>query len=80
MYDVLWCKARAYCNVGQGAPDEMIGLTLLLRTGPRSLKNESAVVRIFDRECGKMDGCRLTVARSDYLSLCDQVGHSSSFS
>ena len=76
---MCWCKARAYCNVSQGAPDKIIGLTLLLRTGPRSFKNESGVVRIFERECGKMDGCRLTVARSDGLSFCDQVGHSSSF-
>ncbi|RWR89970.1 Glycosyltransferase AER61 [Cinnamomum micranthum f. kanehirae] len=73
VFDVLRCKARAYCNVSQGAPDKIIGLTLLLRTGPRSFKNESGVVRIFERECGKMDSCRLTVARSDDLSFCDQV-------
>ncbi|KAL6328875.1 hypothetical protein AAG906_003892 [Vitis piasezkii] len=51
----------------------VIGLTMLMRTGARSFRNESAVVGIFQRECGKIEGCRLTVAYSDNLTFCQQL-------
>ncbi|XP_002522617.2 uncharacterized protein LOC8266830 [Ricinus communis] len=79
-YDFMRCKARAYCNVSleggnmvseKGLP--VIGMTLFMRTGPRSFKNESAVVRIFEKECAKVDGCRLMVAYSNNLTFCEQV-------
>lgn len=81
VYDLLRCKARIYCNVSlkgrisdvteNGLP--VIGMTLFMRTGARSFKNESAVVDIFGKECGKVDGCRFTVAYSNNLTFCEQV-------
>ncbi|XP_058096973.1 uncharacterized protein LOC131242397 [Magnolia sinica] len=76
VFDMMRCRARAYCNVSGGAQDKERGgvrLTVLLRTGARAFKNESGVVGIFERECGKVEGCRLTVARSDNMTFCDQV-------
>ncbi|KAJ8764723.1 hypothetical protein K2173_009108 [Erythroxylum novogranatense] len=80
-YDLIRCKARVYCNVSlqgriadvdqQGFP--VIGMTLLMRTGPRSLKNESMVIHIFEKECAKVKGCRLIVAHSNNLTVCEQV-------
>ncbi|KAK8698792.1 hypothetical protein V6N13_114899 [Hibiscus sabdariffa] len=77
VYDLIRCKARVYCNVSverrvnQEAPD--IGMTLLMRTGARSFRNETAVIRIFEKECNKVKGCRLVVAYSNNLTVCEQV-------
>ncbi|XP_020111117.1 uncharacterized protein LOC109726090 [Ananas comosus] len=76
VFDMLRCKARAYCKVGEAAvgdPKAAVRTTLLLRSGARSFKNESAVIAVFERECRKVDGCRITVARPDNLTFCDQV-------
>ncbi|XAR72393.1 hypothetical protein NMG60_11019018 [Bertholletia excelsa] len=84
VYDLMRCKAREYCNVtaaeggatgapGGGEERPAIGMTMLMRTGPRSFRNESAVIRIFERECRKVEGCRLTVAHSNNLTFCEQV-------
>ncbi|XP_050374515.1 uncharacterized protein LOC126792057 [Argentina anserina] len=75
VYDQMRCKARAYCNVSSEEEDRQkeIGMTLLMRTGPRSFKNESVVVDIFEKECAKVEGCRLMVAHSNNLTFCDQV-------
>lgn len=83
VYDLLRCKARLYCNVsssssrplveGSGLP--VIGMTLFMRTGARSFKNESAVIDIFGKECSKVEGCRLTVAYSNNLTFCEQVNN-----
>lgn len=76
VYDLMRCKARAYCNVSSEEVAHRrrnIGMTLFMRTGPRSFKNESAVIGIFERECAKVDGCRLMVAHSNNLTFCDQV-------
>ncbi|KAJ6733747.1 GLYCOSYLTRANSFERASE [Salix koriyanagi] len=80
-YDLMRCRARMFCNVSlegriaevnkQGLP--VIGMTLLLRTGARSFKNESAVIGILEKECAKIDGCRLMVAYSSNLTFCEQV-------
>ncbi|KAL3814387.1 hypothetical protein ACJIZ3_015655 [Penstemon smallii] len=68
VYDLLRCKARIYCNVSslksrvlsevneKGSP--VIGMTMFMRTGARSFKNESAVIRIFEDVCRKVKGCR----------------------
>ncbi|XP_030510001.2 uncharacterized protein LOC115724791 [Cannabis sativa] len=79
VYDLMRCKARIYCNVstvraaaGEGKVPE-IGLTLLMRVGARSFKNESAVIGIFGRECAKVEGCRMMVAHSNNLTFCEQV-------
>ncbi|KAF8012899.1 hypothetical protein BT93_I0918 [Corymbia citriodora subsp. variegata] len=78
-YDLLRCSARRYCNLSSEVDDDdskkgkATRLTVLMRRGGRSFRNESAVVRIFRRECDKVEGCRLTVAHSDDLSFCDQV-------
>lgn len=80
VYDLLRCKARLYCNVSSrlrhvegSAPPVVIGMTLFMRTGARSFKNESAVIDIFGKECSKVEGCRLTVAYSNNLTFCEQV-------
>ncbi|CAN4075757.1 unnamed protein product [Withania somnifera] len=77
VYDLLRCKARIYCNVsGRGMP--VIGMTMLMRgnNGPRSFKNESAVIGIFDKECKKREACRFIVAYSNNLTFCE-LNHSS---
>lgn len=80
VYDVLRCKARIYCNVsleskvnGRGTP--VIGMTMFMRgnNGPRSFKNESAVIRIFEKECKKMERCNFILAYSNNLTFCEQV-------
>ncbi|KAF5182183.1 transmembrane protein [Thalictrum thalictroides] len=81
VYDLLRCKARAFCNVSleRGATEDngtevpAIRLTLLMRRGARSFKNESAVIRIFCGECARVEGCKVTVAQSENLTFCDQV-------
>ncbi|XP_034702437.1 uncharacterized protein LOC117927134 [Vitis riparia] len=74
VYDMMRCKAREYCNVrNEGRGLAVIGLTMLMRTGARSFRNESAVVGIFQRECGKVEGCNLTVAYAHNLTFCQQV-------
>ncbi|KAL9264974.1 hypothetical protein AKJ16_DCAP15043 [Drosera capensis] len=78
VYDLIRCKARTYCNVTKtrmrtkrGSPE--IGMTLFMRTGPRSFRNESVVVDIFRKECAKVDGCRLSIAYANNLTVCEQV-------
>lgn len=83
-YDLIRCKAREYCGLGpvrdiglgrEKRPGEVdIGLTMFMRTGPRSFRNETAVIGIFRRECAKVEGCRLMVAHSNNLTFCQQVG------
>ena len=77
VYDLMRCRARIYCNVStvrarNGTVPE-IGLTLFMRSGPRSFYNESVVIGIFGRECAKVEGCRLMVAHSNNLTFCEQV-------
>ncbi|KAI4296416.1 hypothetical protein L6164_036375 [Bauhinia variegata] len=73
VYDLLRCNARIYCNVSLEDRSKEIGMTLLLRTGPRSFKNETIVTEIFQKECAKVEGCQLMVAHSSNLSFCEQV-------
>ncbi|KAF7843006.1 putative glycosyltransferase 61 [Senna tora] len=73
VYDLMRCKARIYCGVGSEGRDGSIGMTLFLRRGARSFKNQSVVEEIFRRECGKVEGCRFMVAHSNNLTFCDQV-------
>jgi hypothetical protein len=70
------CKARAHCGVDDvTGPGSGRGLrvTLLFRTGARAFKDEAAVTRVFQKECARVDGCRLATARSDNGTFCDQV-------
>ena len=81
VYDLMRCKARMYCNVSlegrvaqvndKGVP--VIGITMFMRTGPRSFRNQTEVIGIFERECAKVDSCRVMVAYSNNLTFCDQV-------
>ena len=74
VYDLVRCKARILCNVSlEDSSEGKIGMTLLMRTGGRSFQNESEVVRIFDGECKKVEGCRIMVAHSNNLTFCEQV-------
>lgn len=72
-YDLMRCKARKFCNVSVGSRVDEIGMTLLMRTGARSFKNDTAVVDIFKSECNKFKNCRLLVAYSNNLTFCEQV-------
>ncbi|KAL2936779.1 Protein O-linked-mannose beta-1 4-N-acetylglucosaminyltransferase 2, partial [Bienertia sinuspersici] len=73
-YDEMRCKARIFCNVSEDINESNeIGMTLLMRTGPRSFKNDAAVIDIFKSECGKVNNCRLFVAYANNLTFCEQV-------
>ncbi|KAL3843782.1 hypothetical protein ACJIZ3_001185 [Penstemon smallii] len=71
-YDLMRCKARMYCNVSREKGFK-IGMTMLMRTGTRSFKNSSGVISVFDKECRKVEGCRLMVAYPHNLTFCEQV-------
>lgn len=76
VYDLMRCKARLYCNVSSEKATTTvpeIGMTMFMRTGARSFKNESKVIEIFGKECAKVEGCKLMVAYSNNLTVCDQV-------
>ncbi|KAL4318430.1 hypothetical protein GQ457_18G015330 [Hibiscus cannabinus] len=74
VYDHVRCKARVYCNVSiERRANQDIGMTLLMRTGARSFRNHTAVIGIFEKECNKVKGCRLMVAYSNNLTVCEQV-------
>ncbi|KAL9244799.1 hypothetical protein vseg_018525 [Gypsophila vaccaria] len=77
-YDFIRCKARVFCNIIQVSHNKVdnnkvIGLTMFMRKGPRSFKNDTLVVDIFKNECVKFKGCRFLVAYSNNLTFCDQV-------
>ncbi|KAK9098050.1 hypothetical protein Syun_025095 [Stephania yunnanensis] len=79
VYNMLRCKTRQFCNMDfkddstSSRDKPVIRLTLLMRKGARSFKNESAVIQIFKRECERVENCKLTVAQSENLGFCDQV-------
>ncbi|KAL2231486.1 uncharacterized protein LOC105155208 [Sesamum indicum] len=76
VYDLMRCRSRMYCNVSSEGRQEKglrIGMTMLMRNGPRSFKNASAVISIFEKECRKVEGCRLMVAYPHNLTFCEQV-------
>ncbi|CAN6826716.1 hypothetical protein Bca4012_007726 [Brassica carinata] len=74
VFDHLRCKARNYCNISSPETSKpRIGMTLLMRTGARSFKNESAVINVFERECERVEGCVLSVSYSNNLTFCEQV-------
>ncbi|KAG6536586.1 hypothetical protein ZIOFF_001644 [Zingiber officinale] len=77
VYAGMRCRARAHCGVVGDRREEdstvTIRLTLLLRLGSRAFKNESAVMGIFERECAKVEGCRVQVAWGNNMTFCDQV-------
>ncbi|GFP87052.1 hypothetical protein PHJA_000849000 [Phtheirospermum japonicum] len=73
-YDLMRCKSRMYCNVSSSSSAGFrIGMTMLMRDGPRSFRNASTVIGIFERECRKVEGCQLTVAYPHNLTFCEQV-------
>ncbi|KAL2936780.1 Protein O-linked-mannose beta-1 4-N-acetylglucosaminyltransferase 2 [Bienertia sinuspersici] len=60
-YDEIRCKVRMFCNVSLNINEaDKIGMTLLLRTGPRSFKNDTTVIDIFKSECDKVKLMSLT--------------------
>lgn len=73
-YDLIRWRARKRCNISTTPRSPAtFGLTLFLRKGARSFKNDSAVIEVFKKECDKVGGCKLGVASPDNLSFCDQV-------
>lgn len=73
-YDFMRCKARLFCNFTMPEPaSAAVRMTILMRTGARSFRNEKAVVEIFGEECAKVAGCRLTATYSNNLTFCEQV-------
>lgn len=75
VYDFLRCRARVFCGVevGEIKGTPVIGMTLFLRNGSRSFRNQTAVVGIFRSACRELAGCRLTVAYANNLTFCQQV-------
>ncbi|KAG6433004.1 hypothetical protein SASPL_104607 [Salvia splendens] len=73
VYDLMRCRARLYCQVGGRDGGIKVGVTMLMRDGTRSFRNASAVVGIFEEECRRVPGCRLTVAYPHNLTFCEQV-------
>ncbi|WOL19971.1 hypothetical protein Cni_G28773 [Canna indica] len=74
VYSMIRCKARAYCGVHSDVGDrKRVRMSLLLRLGARSFKNESAVISIFRKECEKVEGCSVKVAWGNNMTFCDQV-------
>ncbi|CAN8327285.1 unnamed protein product [Cochlearia groenlandica] len=74
VFDLIRCKARNYCNLTSSSTSKpLIGMTLLLRTGARSFRNESKVINVFARECKNIEGCELNVSYSNNLTFCEQV-------
>ncbi|KAF9608222.1 hypothetical protein IFM89_008177 [Coptis chinensis] len=67
-------KVEGFGKKNNEREDPAVRLTLLMRKGARSFKNESLVVKIFSNECARVKGCKLTVTQSENLSFCDQVG------
>ena len=73
-YDLIRCKARMFCNVSLDVTTpNQIGMTLFMRTGPRSFKDDAAVIDIFKTECHNFNNCKLHVAYSNNLTFCQQV-------
>ena len=73
-YGLLRCKARTHCNVSADEDEKIVvGVTMFLRTGARSFKNDSHVIGIFEKECRNITGCRLQVAYVNNLTVCQQV-------
>ncbi|XP_012835333.1 PREDICTED: uncharacterized protein LOC105956058 [Erythranthe guttata] len=73
VYDLMRCRSRVYCGVKPRGGGSSIGMTMLMRDGARSFKNASAVIRVFEKECRKVEGCRLMVAYPHNLTFCEQV-------
>ena len=84
VYDLIRCRVKMYCNVSlKGRLEEVnekglpvVGMTLLMRRGARSFKNETIVTEIFKRECAKVENCRFVAVHSDNLTFCEQVSKS----
>jgi hypothetical protein len=78
-FDFMRCKARAQCGVvsrssANGTDSAAVRVTILFRRGGRSFKDEKAVEQVFQKECARVVGCKLTTAQSGNLTFCDQVG------
>ncbi|RLM61975.1 uncharacterized protein C2845_PM14G15350 [Panicum miliaceum] len=84
-FDLMRRKARARCGVvdvppgagngtrGGAAGPPAVRVTLLLRRGARAFKDETAVRRVFEKECARVAGCVVTTAHTDNLTFYDQV-------
>ena len=71
-FNTIRCKARAFCNITGLTDPTVVSVTLLMRTGTRSFKNESAVIDVFRKACNAE--CTLTVAWASKMdSFCEQV-------
>ncbi|GFP87051.1 hypothetical protein PHJA_000848900 [Phtheirospermum japonicum] len=74
VYDLIRCKSRMHCNVSSsGDKGFRIGMTMWMRVGARSFRNDTAVIEIFKNECRKVEGCQLTVVYPHNLTFCEQV-------
>ncbi|XP_020585136.1 uncharacterized protein LOC110027863, partial [Phalaenopsis equestris] len=75
VYDMMRCRARDHCGL-EGKDGGALGgikMTLLFRVRSRSFKNETAVAGVFQRECGRVEGCSVRLVRLRNLTFCDQV-------
>lgn len=75
VYDMMRCRAREYCGLGRKGEGSLgeIRMTLFFRVGFRAFKNEKVVKGVFERECGRVEGCMVRVVWAGNLTFCDQV-------
>lgn len=74
VYDLMRCRSRMHCKIDDSRDESTkVGMTMLMRDGARSFRNATAVVGIFEKECRRVEGCRLNVAYPQNLTFCQQV-------
>lgn len=75
VYDMMRCRGREYCGLGRKEEGSLgeVRMTLFFRVGFRSFKNEKVVKGVFERECGRVEGCRVRVVWATNLTFCEQV-------
>ncbi|XP_068634587.1 uncharacterized protein [Aristolochia californica] len=80
LFEMIRCKAWKFCNAeksGEREEEEEDGkglrITVIGREGKRSFKNETEVKLVMERECKKVEGCRLNLVHLKNKSFCDQV-------
>ena len=77
MYDEARCQAQASCGVIVPPRDTsslpQVRITLMIRAGGRSFKNEEAWKRVVKEQCEKAKDCNWSTMYVANLNFCEQV-------